>query len=563
MLDPVVVLKFGSSVLDDHAALPAVALEIYREVRAGRRVVAVVSAFGSTTDNLLADARARYGEPDPECLARSLETGELASAAELGLTLSRCGVPAVILDASQLDLRTSAEPLDAVPLGFDAGRVRRELECVPVVVVPGFSGRCQGKPTLLGRGGSDLTALFLADGLHAAECRLLKDVDGLLRIRTGGGLDHGTRYATAGWATCVRVGAPLVQSKAVEFARSRGLAFGIAACGSTGGTVVGAEPDRFEPVPECRPMRVALAGLGTVGLGVYRWLAVLPRDFEVVGVLVRRRIRDHPADVPVDLLCYGVGDLLERSPDLVIEVMGGTNAAADLVTAARAGGLPCVTANKQLLAERPELLAEVRASASVGGSVPVLECMRALAASESIVGIEGIINGTCNFLLDQMMAGIPWADALEEARRRGLAEADPHLDVSGLDCVHKLVVLAATVFGQTIAPQAVAVAGLDGATPERLAGTRDRGCELKLVARLVRDGETLRASVGLAEIAPRHGLARCPGVRNRTVATTACGDEIVLDGTGAGRWPTTVSVVSDAFAARRESARPAKTRCSA
>lgn len=563
MREPVVVLKFGSSVLDDHGALPAVALEIYREVRAGRRVVAVVSAFGSTTDDLLAEAHARFGEPDPGCLARFLETGELASAAELGLTLARSGLPAVILDAYQLGLRTSAEPLDAVPLGFDAGRVRRELRRVPVVIVPGFSGRHAGAPTLLGRGGSDLTALFLADGLGAAECRLLKDVDGLLRVRTDGGLDRETRYATAGWATCMRVGAPLVQPKAVEFARNRDLKFRIAACGSDGGTLVGPAPDRFEPVPKQRPTRVALAGLGTVGLGVYRWLAVLPEKFEVAGVLVRRRARDHPADVPPELLCHVVGELMDRGPDLIVEVAGGSDAAADLLAVARSRGLPCVSANKQLLAERPDLRGEIHASAAVGGSVPVLERVQELAATGGIAGVAGIINGTCNYLLEHMNAGDSREEALREARSLGLAEADSHLDTSGLDCAHKLVLIAHAAFSGGLHLQDVAVEGLSGATPGRLTVAHARGAELKLVARLVRKGGRVRASVRLEELEPGHPLAGCAGIANRVVVTLARGEPVVLDGDGAGRWPTTLAVVSDALAVRQAAALPARTRNSA
>ena len=207
MSDPIVVLKFGSSVLVDEAALPAVILEIYRELRRGRRVVGVVSAFGSTTDDLIINARARFGEPDPACLARLLETGEAASAATLGLALDQAGVPARILDPGQLALTTRGGFRDAEPHSFSTEVVLKALDEVPVVIVPGFSGRrADGSPALLGRGGSDLTALFLAHGLKAEECRLLKDVDGLLRVCPDGSLDFSTRYGTANYAECLRVG---------------------------------------------------------------------------------------------------------------------------------------------------------------------------------------------------------------------------------------------------------------------------------------------------------------------------------------------------------------------
>ena len=121
MSDPIVVLKFGSSVLTDESALPTVVLEIYREVRRGRCVVGVVSAFGSTTDDLIKKARSSFGQPDPACLARLLETGESVSAATLGMALDQAGVPSQILDPTQLALSTQGgfrflpEFLNALP----------------------------------------------------------------------------------------------------------------------------------------------------------------------------------------------------------------------------------------------------------------------------------------------------------------------------------------------------------------------------------------------------------------------------------------------------------------
>ena len=560
MHSPIVVLKFGSSVLENHDALPAAVLEIYREIRRGRRVVAVVSAFGNRTDELLSSARQLFDEPDPSSLARLLETGEAEAAATLGLALDQAGVPARILDAGQIGLTTSEDILDAEPHDFDVVRLRQELLDVPVIVVPGFSGKLKsGAPALLGRGGSDLTALFLAHGLRAAECRLLKDVDGLLQVREDGSLDYGTRYATASYDECLRVGGPLIQPKAVEFAARHNLSFRIASCGSGGGTLAGPVKSRFESVdPAPAPTTVVLGGLGTVGLGVFRWLQSLKTDFQVVGILIRNLTSPRPEDVPSHLLTDSVEKLLETQPELVIEVVGGTGAAADLVHQARAAGSRVVSANKQLLAIEPELLKEtafgngrLMASASVGGSVPALESVASLVQREEVVLVQGILNGTCNFILDRVNGGIEVEDALALAQDLGLAEADPHLDVSGLDCVYKLSLLATRAFGEEVTVDLIECEGLDGITAERLQQATENDGELKLVASAKRTSSGIKARVGLEILLPHHPLFGCEKEANRLVIETEGHRQVVFDGKGAGRWPTTVAVVGDVLQCRR------------
>jgi homoserine dehydrogenase len=567
MRDPICVLKFGSSVLTGEQDFPRVILEIYGEVRRGRRVVAVVSALGGTTDQLLQGARGLWDEPEPSCLARLLETGEAQSAAKLGLALDQAGLPARVLDPVQIGLRTSADFLDAEPLSFDAEVLHQALQKVPVVVVPGFSGRDeQGRCCLLGRGGSDLTALLLAQGLKAQDCRLVKDVDGLLRVHKDGRLDHGTRYATASYDECVRVGAVLVQPKAVEYAAAAGQSFRIASCGSSGGTRVGPLPSEFEPVPERPVTRVALAGLGTVGLGVWRWLQDLGADFQVTSVLVRHGRRARPEDVPDHLLTTSLDALFASEPDLVIEVAGGTDTAASLAVRASRSGIPVITANKQLLAEQPVLLAgphPARGSASVGGGVPMLETVGRVARQEEVEVVEGIINGTCNFILDRVNAGQSLEAALAEAQLQGLAEADPHQDISGLDSVYKLALLAGAAFGEDLPVGRVVYHGLERATADRVDRSRSQGSELKLVARARRQGQRVVAEVGLRDLPAGHPLAGCPRQTNRLVVTTVSGRQVVTEGKGAGRWPTALSVLGDVLDCRARLGRPAVRRKSA
>ena len=225
--------------------------------------------------------------------------------------------------------------------------------------------------------------------------------------------------------------------------------------------------------------------------------------------------------------------------------------------AARARDIPVVSANKMLLALDGDLREEVghgvaiAGSASVGGSVPALETVAALADEEPIVAVEGIINGTCNFILDLVNAGLAPGEALAEAQARGFAEADPHLDISGLDCVYKLSLLGTAAFGTVVLPEEIACEGLEAATSFRIDAARKEGAELKLVARAGRKGGAVAAAVALENLPPGHPLHGCSGEKNRLVVETATGRRVVVDGKGAGRWPTTVSVVSDVLDRRR------------
>ena len=210
----IIVLKFGSSVLRSEAYLPNAVHEIYRHWREGAQVIAVVSAFGDTTDQLTRRAETLCAEPDRSALATLLATGEAASSALLGLALNRSGISSRVLDPMQAGLRTMGSKLDADPIAVDAARLLAESRRA-VVVLPGFVGRGeQGDTTLLGRGGSDFSALFLAHHLRA-NCILIKDVEGLYTSDPAGQTVRGSRFEQASYETALRLGGSVVQHKAV------------------------------------------------------------------------------------------------------------------------------------------------------------------------------------------------------------------------------------------------------------------------------------------------------------------------------------------------------------
>lgn len=232
---PLVVLKFGSSVLRGADGFRTAAGEVEAEVARGGRVVAIVSAPPGATDALLGTAVGVCASPPPDLLVPLLATGEIASVALLTMALRGIGVPARPAGAGDIGLRTRGPLLDAEPVDLDGAWVAASLQAAPVLVVPGFVGvDLSGRPSLLGRGGSDLTAVFLADRLAADECRLVKDVDGVYPVDPNAASDAGGPFESASWDLVLDLAATLVQPKAVRFARERGLTFRVCAPGGRG-----------------------------------------------------------------------------------------------------------------------------------------------------------------------------------------------------------------------------------------------------------------------------------------------------------------------------------------
>jgi len=237
----IVVFKFGSSILSGPGGFRDAAQEVLRAVEQGQRVVAVVSAMSGTTDALLSVAGSLCFRPPDALVSRLLATGETASVALFGIALAEAGLEACPLDAESLGLRTSGPMLDAEPRDVSVAALLTALDGCPVVVVPGFVGvDDSGDLSLLGRGGSDLTALFLANRLGAAECRLLKDVDGI-HTADPRGSSSTERLERTTWCRALAIGGGVVQDKALRFARSGGISFRVASLGGLG-TLVGPEP---------------------------------------------------------------------------------------------------------------------------------------------------------------------------------------------------------------------------------------------------------------------------------------------------------------------------------
>lgn len=553
MQDRIIVLKFGSSVLRDETDLPTAVHEIYRWWRDGFQVVAVCSAFGNTTDELTQRAHSVCNEPDDELCAALLATGEAISSVLLGLSLSRSGIPATVLDAEKAGLATDGPVLDANLTSVNTSSILNALK-TGVVVLPGFVGRNRtGQTTLLGRGGSDLTALFLAQRLGGT-CRLIKDVDGLYtsdpNVYSG---PSAARFVRTSYATAARVGGAVVQRKAIEFAEHYRLRFAVSSIGSSRATEVGPHADAVAlGEAQIRPLRVALLGCGTVGGGVYQRLAALPNLFNVIAVGTRSIEQAVASGVPAKVVTTHLDALITEPVDVVIELLGGIEPARTLISAALRRGCHVVTANKALLAEDLTHLqrlagnngATLRYSAAVGGVVPALETISRLRRHSPLRSICAVLNGTTNFILDRLGDGCDLDEAIRAAQKHGYAERDPKLDLNGTDAAQKLILLARAAFDVDLPLGSIDIQGI-----ERVRAN----CRItRLVAECRRESKGLTARVCPVELPHDHPLASVSGVENRLLIESQTGKSWEVGGRGAGRWPTTESVLSDLFELHRD-----------
>lgn len=546
---PVVVLKFGSSVLSGPEDLPAIVSEIYRVVRTDRRVVAVTSAFLGMTDALLAESD-DWGAPHDNINAPAyVATGEELSAALTALACDQAGLSSVALKAPEVGILAQGPWREAEPIALCSAPLSRSLALHDVVCVPGFVATGEhGRTVLLGRGGSDLTAIFLAHALKAERVRLVKDVDGVYEedpaIRSGA-----RRYRRIDWRHAREVAGALIQPRALEFAERNDVAFEVGAIGSDDVTLVSAHAAPPAPRLARRRLRVALAGLGVVGQGVAERLLQRSKDFEIVAAFVRDPDRPREVELGAGIVSTQPDALFTRGADVIVDMLSCAETGAMITEAALATDIDVVSANKQALVSVlfdappravPGARARLACSAAVGGGAPLLETVaNARAAGATVEEIAGIFNGTVNFVLEQLALRASLEEALERAQKAGLAEADASADLLGHDAVAKLKLLSFAAFGEAPTDARIVVEPLDSRCAERARTTR-----LKQVATLLRQGSELSAVVAY-EPADPGPFANVRGDRNAIRVTAHDGRVWTASGRGAGRWPTTESVIAD------------------
>jgi homoserine dehydrogenase len=308
---------------------------------------------------------------------------------------------------------------------------------------------------------------------------------------------------------------------------------------------------------------IALLGLGNVGLGTYRILANHAKDIErrlgarvrVRHVLVRNAGKARSEDVPASLITHDMKAIL-ADPDVsvVVELMGGLSPSREYLEQAIASGRHVVTANKALLSAHGESLfsqalargVDVHFEGAVCGGIPIIRTLREALASDRVESLTGIVNGTTNFILSAMAdEGATYADALRRAQELGYAEADPTLDVSGMDAAQKLCLLASLAFSARVAPESILVEGITSLTPTDISYGREAGYVLKLLAQARRSSEGLDVRVHPAFIPAASPLADVRSAFNAVLLQSAALGASLYSGRGAGDMPTGSAVVSD------------------
>ena len=547
------VLKFGGSVLTSEAALQRAVSEVYRYVRDAHKVVAVVSAFKGQTDQLLRLAGSYTQASSSSATPHLVATGEMRAATLFAMACERSGIVTRFRSAAEIGLVADGEHLNANPTAIKPDVLTRDLHSVDLVVVPGYvAENASGEPVLLGRGGSDLTAVYIANALGVS-ARLIKDVDAVYDADPATVGDSARPYDALAWPEALKIAFPVVQSKAMRYASDAGLTVEVAGLAKGYQTTLGADTAyRKSPVLK-RRIRIAVMGAGGVGSKFLERCAEWSDLIEVDRILVRdaSKRRDHPMAA---LFTSDARTFVRPDVDVFVDIGTGVSPSAELLEGFLRAGVSVTSANKQAVAASGDKLrqaakasgAMLTYSASVGGGAPIIEALKRAVATNKIKAFCGVLNGTSNFVIDQVESGKSFDAAMDEARRLGFAEPDSTADLDGTDVGAKLKLLRDIAFpGET--PKHIEVGQI---TEDSLVIPQGKG--LRYVARCYRTDAGLEASMKLEVLGADHYLVGARGEQNRAIIELENGETWYVTGKGAGAWPTSEALLADVLQIARE-----------
>ncbi len=313
-----------------------------------------------------------------------------------------------------------------------------------------------------------------------------------------------------------------------------------------------------------QPLRLGIAGLGTVGIGVVRIIrkqavlleARLGRRIEIAAVSARTRGKDR--GVPLESYTWEddpVTLAARDDIDVFVELIGGDEGPAKAaVEAALAEDKDVVTANKALLAMHGQALAEaaeaqgraLKYEAAVAGGIPVIKALTEGLAGNEISRVMGVMNGSCNYILTRMEdAGLSYAEVFAEADALGYLEADPQLDVGGIDAAHKLAILSSIAFGTRVDFDGITLEGIDRVSIEDIRAAADMGYKIKLLGVAQNTARGLEQRMQPCLVPDSSPLGQLQGGTNMVVLEGDAVGQIILRGPGAGEGPTASAVLSD------------------
>lgn len=547
----IAVLKFSGSLLSKIEEIPQAVHEVYQYLCAGYRVLAVVSAMDDNNTKYpgLEDFEAEGFIPPALEFAELLATGETAAACLFTMGLDRAGIKAKKLHHQCLLTKNSL--LNSDPESFTTDLVTSLFERYSVLVLPGAIGYDQAKKvTLLGQKGADYTAIYAAWSLHADTCIIYKDVNGLYGKEASDA--ELKRYETLSYTDLLKLPSPGIHHKAIKFAEAQNISFDIKSLTNIYKTTVGSAPSTFFSQNETiKPLKVALLGLGTVGLGVYKHLLANQHLFSIVGVAVKDIKKHEREQLPKHLISSNWEETIARNCDVVIELTGDSTNSEAIIRQALTQKCHVITANRALIAEKGAKLCQFAAqnkvqllySASIGGAIPVIEMLQNL---NNVKAITGILNSTCNFILDKVKEGQTLNHTLSLTKILGLSENESTLDLYGIDASQKAIILSRVAFGRD--PDSIDITGIQYLDESKIREAYQSGKNIRLVVNCTLENNTIAAKIEPIAIDTNHSLAHVTGTQNAILIHTQQGEKIELHGTGGGRWPVAESVFADLLA---------------
>lgn len=307
-----------------------------------------------------------------------------------------------------------------------------------------------------------------------------------------------------------------------------------------------------------RPLRIAIFGFGTVGSSVARILVESkPEQLKLTHIFNRNVGRKKADWVPADVTWSEDADaVLASDAEVIVELAGGLDPAGAWVRKALEAGKSVVTANKKLIAfhgvELETLAAakggHLKYGAAVAGGIPVIPGIEQGLAGDRIERMEGILNGTCNYILSKMEEGADYAEVLKDAQAKGYAEADPTEDVGGFDARAKLSILLRLAMRVDVDPEQIVPKAITEIAAIDFTYARELGCTIRQIARADKPDGAVAATVGPMLVDKKSPLAWSRGTENMVVLGGRYGGDVVFSGHGAGGHPTAVAVVSDLLA---------------
>jgi homoserine dehydrogenase len=305
-----------------------------------------------------------------------------------------------------------------------------------------------------------------------------------------------------------------------------------------------------------KKLNIGLVGFGCVGSGLYQ---VLNKSKLIDATITRIVVQDKNKErsISTEHFSYDVNDILnDENINVVIELINDSDAAYEIVKSALSSGKNVVTANKKLLAERLDELTKLATEnnvsllyeGAVAGSIPIIRNLEEYYNNDSLTSIEGIVNGTTNYILTKSNEGIGYQEALKDAQKLGFAELDPKLDVDGYDSKFKLVLLIKHAFGVSVKPNQVQNIGIKAITPYEVAYAKEKGYRLKLFSRAEKVGDSIVGFVAPHFIKESHFAYNVDNEFNAVVVEALFSDKQLFIGKGAGSYPTASAVLSDVSA---------------